>query len=184
MIEAALDTPQVMVANRVNADLAAALAGAWRVYEPLRLHLVFVRDWFGPNWLRFAGKFQGAAGMHTKPGYPVAVPPFHPNRVRSAAWFARSETDAPWLPISDPPLNIDIGSEEGSRRRFASVAGDRSMAAWIGDDGEGRQSMLLYATLSFGEATWYAGTEGVGRAGSRFVGITGHEFKMLQRRAG
>lgn len=62
---------------------ARALAiGVAQDYEPARLYVIRIDNWFGPKWMHFAGKFtagKGAAiGVHKT---RLHVPPFVPSRV-------------------------------------------------------------------------------------------------------
>src|ERR1700751_5492356 len=69
--------------------LRALVAGVARSYEPARLYVVRIDNWFGPKWMHFAGKFtagKGAAiGVHKVTPH---VPPFVPHRVVAERVFA------------------------------------------------------------------------------------------------
>lgn len=181
MTEAPAETPEALLTERASAEFAAAVSGAWRAYGSLRLHVVLVRDWFGPNWLGFKGKVIGALGTWSDIDRRLVVPPFVPNRIDQASWFERDTADSPWRSTVAAPLNITIRGEANTRRYFDQVAGSRTMAAWIGDDGRGRASLMTYAIMDDQPIAWYASTEAIGQRGSRLVGIGDDEFEMLQR---
>lgn len=166
----------------VLADLRKGLLGAIAAYEPLRLHIVEVRDWFGPNWLGFEGKVLGAAGVHSRDREPLIVPPFHPNRIRDARWYERASLHQPWTSVDRPPLNIEQTSEANLRRPFDRIAGPRTVAVWLGGDMDALRCSLLYATRDGDAAAWYADVHaGTDQSQPTLAGITQTEFALFQR---
>jgi hypothetical protein len=57
------------------------------VTQPRAICLVRVDDWIDSKWLEFSGKAVGAVGVWNA---QLTVPPFHPNRVYSEQYFART----------------------------------------------------------------------------------------------
>ena len=72
----------------------ALALGVARDYEPARLYVVRIDNWFGPKWMRFAGKFTAgkgfAIGVHKT---TLHVPPFVPHRVIAERVFAGPNCD-------------------------------------------------------------------------------------------
>lgn len=166
----------------VLGDLRTALLGAIAAYEPLRLHIVEVRDWFGPNWLRFEGKIVGAAGVHSREREPLIVPPFHPNRIREALWFERDAPRQLWVAVEHPPLNIRQTSAANLCRPFDRVAGPRTVAIWLGGELDALRCALLYASRDGDAAAWYADVHaGTEQLQPTLAGLTPAEFALFQR---
>lgn len=140
----------------IQNDLRRAVLGSIEAYEPLRLHVATVRDWFGQSWLLFEGKLHGALGSHSWPEAPLVIPPFHPNRIRTTTAFERDSAAAPWRPALLEPLNIVQTSEANLRRFFAKIAGTRALAVWLGCSEERARCALVYATHHDSESAWYA----------------------------
>lgn len=183
MTAAPARSPAEAISGRAAPELASAIIGAIAAYEPSRVHVAHVRDWFGPNWLGFKGKVLGALGIASGPGGPLVIPPFVPNRIEGAFWFDR--VSGRWAPAERPPLNVATGGEANTRRYFERIAGLNAMAVWIGDDGHGRQAVMVYASVDGGPIAWYASTEAAGRAAySKLAWISEAEFTMLQGKAG
>src|SRR6516164_2516501 len=72
----------------------ALVIGVARDYEPARLYVIRIDNWFGPKWMHFAGKI--SVGKHFYAGIHKAtlhVPPFVPHRVVAERIFAGSDYD-------------------------------------------------------------------------------------------
>ena len=73
----------------------ALVGGVARDYEPARLCVIRVDNWFGPKWMHFAGKVSVGkhfcAGIHKR---ILHVPPFVPHRVIAERVFAGPDYDA------------------------------------------------------------------------------------------
>jgi hypothetical protein len=97
----------------------ALVVGVARDYEPARLYVVRLDNWFGPKWMHFAGKFtagKGAAiGVHK---VALHVPPFVPHRVVAERVFAGPSYEEA---VVRPPLHIKCPSSQALLRSF----GDR-----------------------------------------------------------
>ena len=72
----------------------ALVVGVARDYEPARLYVVRIDNWFGPKWMHFAGKFTAgkgfAIGVHKT---TLHVPPFVPHRAVAERVFAGPNFD-------------------------------------------------------------------------------------------
>jgi hypothetical protein len=99
---------------------ARALAiGVAQDYEPARLYVIRIDNWFGPKWMYFAGKFTAgkgfAAGAHK---CRLHVPPFVPHRVVAERVFMGPEYDET---VVAAPLHIDCPSKEALTRRIEDI---------------------------------------------------------------
>ncbi len=125
----------------------ALVVGVPRDYEPARLYVIRIDNWFGPKWVRFAGKF--SAGKHFYAGIhrvTLHVPPFVPKRVVAERVFAGPTYDET---IARPPLHIDCASMLALTRRIADV--DKEAAfIWFSSDSEAQQrgSIMVYLPVA------------------------------------
>src|SRR6266702_8959427 len=87
-------------------EKARALAiGVARDYEPARLYIIRIDNWFGPKWMHFAGTF--TAGKYASIGVHKArlhVPPFVPSRVVGQRVCVGAEYDET---VAAAPLHIE-----------------------------------------------------------------------------
>lgn len=70
------------------------LVGVADDYEPERLYVIRIDNWFGPKWMHFAGKI--SVGKHFYAGIhkvTLHVPPFVPHRVVAERVFAGPDYD-------------------------------------------------------------------------------------------
>jgi hypothetical protein len=125
----------------------ALVAGVARDYEPAYLYVIRIDNWFGPKWMRFAGKF--SAGKHFYAGIhkvTLHVPPFVPHRVVAERVFADPNYDEI---VARPPLHIECASMLALTRRIADV--DKEAAfIWFSGDSEARQrgSIMVYLPVA------------------------------------
>ena len=161
-----------------HAELRELLFGAIAIYAPLHVHVVWIRDWFGPRWLNFVGKVVGAAG-YVKGG---GIPSFNPQRVDRAYWFERKSVESPWIPSARGPLNVPITSESNTRRSFLAEAGNQAVAAWIGGDGKTSHSVMLYCTRAESSTSWYVGLDAQDEEPRRILkGLALREYESFRR---
>jgi len=127
--------------------MQALVAGVVRNYEPARLYVIRIDNWFGPKWMHFAGKFTAgkgfAIGVHKK---ILHVPPFVPHRVIAEQVFAGPNYEER---ISRPPLHIECTSELALTRRIADV--DKEAAfVWFSSESEvqKRGSIMVYLPVA------------------------------------
>ncbi|HEY4356862.1 MAG TPA: hypothetical protein VGN16_14015 [Acidobacteriaceae bacterium] len=159
----------------------ALLGGVARDYEPSRLYVVRIDNWFGPKWMHFAGKF--CAGKHFAIGVHKAilhVPPFVPHRVVSERVFAGPNYEDV---VVRPPLHIECTSELALTRRIADV--DREAAfVWFSSESEGqkRGSIMVYLPVASAATTIRRNERR--QAGAFYMGFslrgTGWEPAMLR----
>lgn len=57
-----------------------------RDYEPQKIYLVKIDNWFDAKWRLFSGKMLGIAGVHS---YKLVVPPFIPSRILDQSCFIK-----------------------------------------------------------------------------------------------
>jgi hypothetical protein len=125
-------------------ELVVAVA---RDYEPARLYVIRIDNWFGPKWMHFAGKFTAgkgfAIGVHKT---TLHVPPFVPRRAVAERVFAGPNFDEA---IIRPPLHIECTSEFALTRRIADV--DKEAAfVWFSSESEAqkRGSIMVYLPVA------------------------------------
>jgi hypothetical protein len=93
---------------------ARALAlGVARDFEPARLYVIRIDNWFGPRWMLFAGKFTAgkgfAVGAHKT---RLHVPPFVPARVVEQRVFVGPDYVET---VASAPLHIECPSNKHLR---------------------------------------------------------------------
>jgi hypothetical protein len=118
-----------------------------RDYEPARLYVVRIDNWFGPKWMHFAGKFtagKGAAiGVHK---VTLHVPPFVPHRVVAERVFmGPNYAEA----ITRPPLHIECASMQALQRRIRDIDKE-AVFVWFSSDSERlkRGSIMVYLPVA------------------------------------
>jgi len=140
-----------------------------RDYEPARLYVIRIDNWFGPRWMLFAGKF--TAGKHMAIGVHKSrlhVPPFVPHRVIAQRVFAGPEFEDTVLAA---PLHIECPSEQALSRRIEDIDKDAAFL-WFGGESEaqGRGSVMVYLP------TTVDGTKrrpkGLRHSGAFYVGVS------------
>jgi hypothetical protein len=147
----------------------ALVVGGARDYEPARLYVIRIDNWFGPKWMHFAGKFTAgkgfAIGVHKK---ILHVPPFVPHRVIAEQVFAGPNYEER---ITRPPLHIECTSEVALTRRIADV--DKEAAfVWFSSESEvqKRGSIMVYLPLASGPTT--SRRDEHRRSGAFYVGFS------------
>ena len=121
----------------------ALVAGIASDYEPVRLYVIRIDNWFGPKWMHFAGKFtagKGAAiGVHKR---ILHVPPFVPHRVVVERVCEGPNYDEA---ITRPPLHIECTSELALTRRIANIDNDAAFVWFSGkSEAQKRGSIMVY----------------------------------------
>jgi len=161
--------------------LRALVVGIARDYEPVRLYVIRIDNWFGPKWMHFAGKI--SVGKHFYAGiHKVAlhVPPFVPHRVVAERIFAGPDYDET---VARQPLHIECTSMMALTRRIADVDKDAAFV-WFGGQSEvqKRGSMMVYLPIVSAPTTSYRRERR--RSGSFYIGFsqreTGWEPAMLR----
>lgn len=128
---------------------ARALAiGVAQDYEPARLYVIRIDNWFGPKWMHFAGKFtagKGAAiGVHKA---RLHVPPFVPSRVVGQRVFVGLDYEETVLM---PPLHIECPSKLALRRRIADIDKEAAFVWFSGEsEAQKRGSVMVYLPVTF-----------------------------------
>jgi len=125
----------------------ALVVGVARDCEPARLYVIRIDNWFGPKWMRFAGKF--SAGKHFYAGLhkvTLHVPPFVPHRVVAERVFAGPNYDET---VVRPPLHIECASMLALTRRIADVDKEAALI-WFSSDSETqlRGSIMAYLPVA------------------------------------
>jgi hypothetical protein len=169
------------------AKVRALAIGVALNYEPARLYVIRIDNWFGPKWMHFAGKF--VVGKRPR-GYPTAaigvhktrlhVPPFVPSRVVGQAVFVGPEYEET-LPAK--PLHIECPSNQALSRRIEDVDQDAAFV-WISGNSEAqkRGAIMVYWPVAFDPGAPRRGK--LGRNGAFYSGFSrrnaGWEPSMLR----
>jgi hypothetical protein len=121
--------------------------GVARDYEPARLYVIRIDNWFGPRWMKFAGKFTAgkhfAIGVHKRRSH---VPPFVPQRVVVQAVFVGPGYEEM---VARPPLHIECPSSKALVRRIEDIDKDAAFI-WFGGESEaqGRGAVMVYLPVA------------------------------------
>jgi len=155
--------------NKVQA-FVVGIAGD---YEPAHLYLIRIDNWFGPKWMRFAGKI--SVGKHFYAGIhkvTLHVPPFVPHRVVAQRVFAGPDYDET---IARPPLHIECASMLALTRRIADI--DKEAAfVWFSGQSEvqKRGSIMVYLPIASTPTTSLR--RELRQTGAFYVGLSEHEL--------
>jgi hypothetical protein len=167
-------------------DKARAIAvGVAQEYEPARLYVIRIDNWFGPKWMHFAGKYTVGNFPHSGPTAAIGVhktrlhvPPFVPSRVVAERVFAGPDFEKI---ISAPPLHIEIPSKIALRRRIADI--DKEAAfLWLSGESEAqkRGSVMVYLPDPFDPTEPHKGSLGhrgkLRDCGAFYVGFSQSEI--------
>jgi hypothetical protein len=136
-------------------EKARAIAiGVAQEYEPARLYVIRIDNWFGPKWMHFAGKFTvgklfrggptAAIGVHKT---RLHVPPFVPSRVVAERVFAGPDFEET---VAAKPLHIEIPSKVALTRRITDIDKD-AVFVWFSGESEAqkRGSVMVYLPVAF-----------------------------------
>jgi hypothetical protein len=129
-------------------EKARAIAlGVAQEYEPARLYIIRIDNWFGPKWMHFAGKFtagKGAAiGVHKS---PLHVPPFVPHRVIAERVFVGPDYEEI---VTAAPLHIEIPSKIALQRRISDIDKDAAFLWFSGEsEAQKRGSVMVYLPVA------------------------------------
>jgi hypothetical protein len=157
-------------------EKARALAiGVARDYEPARLYVIRIDNWFGPRWMHFAGKYTAGKGPR---GFPTAaigihktrlhVPPFVPSRVVGQRVFAGPDYEET---VAAAPLHIECPSKQALSRRIADVDKDAAFLWFSGEsEAQKRGSVMVYLPVAFDPKAPRRGK--LGRSGAFYVGFS------------
>jgi len=133
-------------------EKARAIAiGVAQEYEPARLYVIRIDNWFGPKWMHFAGKFTAgktksvaAIGVHKS---RLHVPPFVPHRVVAERVFVGPDFEET---VAAAPLHIEIPSKIALTRRIEDIDMD-AVFVWFRGESEAqkRGSVMVYLPEAF-----------------------------------
>jgi hypothetical protein len=149
------------------------VVGVARDYEPERLYVIRIDNWFGPKWMRFAGKI--SVGKHFYAGIhkvTLHVPPFVPHRVVAERVFAGPDYDET---VARQPLHIECASMMALTRRIADV--DKEAAfVWFSGQSEvrGRGSIMVYLPIASTSTT--SRRRERRQTGAFYVGLSEHQL--------
>jgi len=152
-VAAFVSTQQGDSAEFVGRARAIAI-GVARGYEPARLYVIRIDNWFGPKWMHFAGKF--TAGKRLR-GFPTAaigvhktrlhVPPFVPSRVVTQRVFVGPDYEET---AAAAALHIECPSKQALSRRIADIDKDAAFLWFSGEsEAQKRGSVMVYLPDAF-----------------------------------
>jgi hypothetical protein len=153
---------------------AQALAiGIAQDYEPARLYVIRIDNWFGPKWMHFAGKFtagKGAAiGVHKT---RLHVPPFVPHRVVAQRVFVGPDYEET---VAAAPLHIECPSKQALHRRIEDIDKDAAFVWFSGEsEAQKRGSVMVYWPVAIDATAPRPGK--LGRSGAFYVGFSQGEM--------
>jgi len=153
---------------------ARALAvGVARDYEPARLYVIRIDNWFGPKWMHFAGKFtagKGAAiGVHKT---TLHVPPFVPHRVVAQRVFAGPDYEGT---VATATLHIECPSKQALTRQIADIDEDAAFVWFSGEsEAQKRGSVMVYLPVT--PDSTRCGRKSLGNTGAFYVGFSQGEI--------
>lgn len=151
----------------------AVAVGVARDYEPARLYVIRIDNWFGPKWMHFAGKFtvgKGAAiGVHKA---RLHVPPFVPNRVVGQRVLVGPDYEETAVM---PPLHIECSSKRALHRLIADIDTDAAFVWFSGEaEAQRRGSVMVYLPIAFEPAA--RRQDCLRRSGAFYVGFSQREI--------
>jgi hypothetical protein len=160
---------------------ARAIAiGVAQEYEPARLYVIRIDNWFGPKWMHFAGKF--TAGKHFYAGTHKArlhVPPFVPHRVVAERVFAGPYFEET---VAAAPLHIEIPSKIALQRRISDIDKDAAFVWFSGEsEAQKRGAVMVYLPVAFDPAVPHPGKLGyrgkLWSSGAFYMGFSNNEIR-------
>lgn len=123
---------------------ARALAiGVARDYQPARLYVIRIDNWFGPRWMLFAGKAIGLVGVHKT---RLHIPPLVPSRVVEQRVFVGPHYEET---VAAAPLHFECPSQQALSRRIEDI--DKNAAfLWFSGESEAqkRGSVMVYLPVA------------------------------------
>jgi hypothetical protein len=146
------------------------------VHKPPELFLIKIDNWFGPNWLGFSGKMQGALGVRKS---DLTMPPFVPHRV---LWERRFVAQAYQQRAIRNIVHIKMPSQRALKRLVGDVAPNASLLWFSGGSlRNGRAALMAYLFSDDSYWIWYTGwTEHSGWKIAKAVGITPESFNSFR----
>jgi hypothetical protein len=150
-------------------EKARAIAiGVAREYEPARLYVIRIDNWFGPRWMLFTGKFTAgkgfAIGVHKA---RLHVPPFVPHRVIAERVIAGPNFEET---VSKPALHIECTSKTALHRRIEDVDKDAAFVWFSGQsEAQKRGLVMVYLPVISGPTARRRG--GLRDCGALYVGF-------------
>jgi hypothetical protein len=147
--------------------------GVAQEYEPARLYVIRIDNWFGPKWMHFAGKFtagKGAAiGVHKS---PLHVPPFVPHRVVGERVFAGPDYEKT---VAAAPLHIEIPSKLALQRRIEDIDKDAAFLWFSGEsEAQKRGAVMVYLPVTSNPTA--RRREGFRSSGAFYMGFSNNEI--------
>jgi hypothetical protein len=151
----------------------ALVVGFARDYEPARLYIVRIDNWFGPKWMHFAGKFTAgkgfAIGVHKT---TLHVPPFVPHRVVEERVVKGPEYEET---VARPRLHIKCTSELALTRRIADVDKDAAFV-WFSSESEVQKCGSIMVYLPVASAQTASRRDERRRTGAFYMGFSQREI--------
>lgn len=162
-------TTQLGDSGEFIAKARAFAIGVVQDYEPARLYVIRIDNWFGPKWMHFAGKFtagKGAAiGVHKT---RLHVPPFVPSRAVGQRVFVGPDYEQTAIA---GPLHIECSSKQALSRRIGDIDNDAAFFWFSGEsEAQKRGSVMVYLPNAFDATAPRRGK--LGRNGAFYMGFS------------
>lgn len=146
----------------------AITAGVVRDHESKRLCMVRIDNWFGPKWMKFAGKFTAgkgfAVGVHKA---RLHVPPFVPARVVAERVLAGPAFEES---VTAAALHVDCTSRVALGRLIADID-KQAVFVWFSGESmkERRGALMVYPPV--GDDGNASGKRGLHDSGAFYAGF-------------
>jgi len=159
---------------------ARALAvGVARDFEPVRIYVIRIDNWFGPKWMHFAGKFTAGRRLRGLPTAAIGVhktrlhvPPFVPHRVVAQRAFVGPDYEKT---VAAAPLHIECPSKQALSRRIADIDKDAAFVWFSGEsEAQKRGSVMVYLPVA-SDSTGRR-RKGLSNTGAFYVGFSQGEI--------
>ena len=139
-----------------HAVAARILARSVASYEPEKVHVVHIDNWFDAKWLDFSGKLLGTIAVWRK---DISIPPFHPNRVLLETHFDRDPYLGHYYLAVDPVVVLHRyqPSSKNFNRSLTKLFDSAILFWYSGATANTRRgSVMLYHVSDGAVTSWYA----------------------------
>ena len=129
------------------------LRGAAHCYQPTKIYVVQIDNWFDHKWTEFSGVVHLQLGVWC--GAALTVPPFNPHRVVSQIHYQRQENG--YQIATGWRLHGLRASVRNTHRHLKAFVGPDSLLLWYsgGTKIKDRASLMVYRIEQSEETTWY-----------------------------
>ena len=142
-------------AEQFVAAVDGVVDGLMRRYQPTKVILIQIDNWFGTKWLGFSGVAMLQLGVRRQ---TLTIPPFVPNRVISQRTFVGPFYEEVG---SGEPIHLRVSSRVAIGRKASEVAPNATLV-WYSANSKstGRGSLMVYFASGDAYRPWYSQWEG------------------------